>query len=345
MISTNELAATLPIELPAAPPDLAIAVLIPCYNEGQTIYKVVQEFRLAMPGARIYVYDNNSSDNTFAEAERAGAEVFREPMQGKGWVVRRMFANIRADYYVLVDGDGTYDPFIAPEMIEMACRQQLAMVVGRRVHESARAYRPGHVIGNKIFTTSIARLFGTTFTDIFSGYRVFSRPFVKSFPVFSDGFEIETELTVHALTLGLSVAEVPTRYSERPEGSVSKLNTYRDGIRILWTIVKLVKNEKPLHFFAASGLIFLLSALALAYPVVLTFLHTGLVPRFPTAILATGLAVYALMLFGCGLILDTVTKGRREAKILSYLNLMDRFRRTSSARKRVAANKRQARQL
>ena len=297
-----------------------IAVLVPCYNEATTIYNVVKSFQTALPGAVVYVYDNNSTDNTVDEAERAGAHVLLESRQGKGWVVRRMFANVEADYYVLVDGDGTYDPSRAPEMVALMARQNLAMVVGRRIHESASAYRPGHVLGNKIFTTSIAKLFGTAFTDIFSGYRVFSRAFVKSFPVFSDGFEIETELTVHALTLGLPVAEISTSYKERPQGSTSKLNTYRDGIRILWTIVKLFKNEKPLQFFSISGLVFLLTALALAYPIVVTFLETGLVPRFPTAILATGVAICSLILFGCGLILDTVTKGRRETKMLSYLN-------------------------
>jgi glycosyltransferase involved in cell wall biosynthesis len=299
----------------------SVAVLIPCYNEGQTIYDVVTRFRSELPGSTAYVYDNNSTDLTVAEAERAEACVHHEPRQGKGWVVRRMFANIDADYYVLVDGDGTYDPSIAQQMISLMASQNLAMVVGRRVHESATAYRPGHVFGNKLFTRVVAALFGSNLTDILSGYRVFSRSFAKSFPVFSDGFEIETELTIHALTLGLPVAEVPTVYRERPPGSTSKLNTYRDGVRILWTVVKLFKNEKPLQFFATAGLACLLVAFALAYPIVVTFIHTGMVPRFPTAILATGLAIYALMLLGCGLILDTVTKGRREVKMLSYLSL------------------------
>ena len=300
---------------------LQIAVLVPCYNEEKTIANVVRDFRAALPSATIYVYDNNSKDATCLAAKRAGAEVRRETMQGKGWVVRRMFAEINADYYVLVDGDDTYDASIASEMIELMRKQHMAMVVGRRVHQAAGAYRAGHVLGNKLFTNAVAWIFGTSFTDILSGYRIFSRAFVKSFPVFSGGFEVETELTVHALTLGLPVAEVATVYKERPTGSSSKLNTYRDGARILWMIVKLFKNEKPLVFFSLVGSVFLLIALLLAYPVVVTFLETGKVPRFPTAILASGLAIYALILFACGLILDTVTKGRREMKLLSYLNL------------------------
>lgn len=297
-----------------------VAVLIPCYNEEKTIAAVVDAFRKALPDASIYVYDNNSADATRAEAQRAGAIVRQETTQGKGWVVRRMFADIEADYYVLVDGDDTYDASIAPRMLDALRNERLAMLVGRRIHESADAYRPGHVLGNKLFTGSVAALFGRRFTDILSGYRVFSRPFVKSFPVFSGGFEIETELTVHALTLGLPISEIATTYKERPVGSASKLNTYRDGMRILWMVFKLFKNEKPLVFFAMLGVICLALSVLLAYPLVVTFLETGLVPRFPTAILATGLALYALIMFACGLILDTVTKGRREMKLLSYLN-------------------------
>jgi glycosyltransferase involved in cell wall biosynthesis len=299
----------------------SIAVLVPCYNEEKTIANVVRDFRRALPTAAIYVYDNNSSDATRKVAAETGeAEVRSEPLQGKGWVVRRMFADIEADIYVLVDGDDTYEAAKASQMVEMLRQQQLAMVVGRRAHEAAEAYRPGHVLGNKMFTGAVATLFGTSFTDILSGYRVFSRPFVKSFPVFAGGFEIETELTVHALTLKLPVAEVETVYKERPAGSVSKLSTYRDGIRILWMILLLFKNEKPFLFFSLLGGLFLLAAIALSYPVVVTFLETGLVPRVPTAVLATGMAVYALIMFACGLILDTVSKGRQEAKMLSYLN-------------------------
>ena len=296
-----------------------IAVLIPCYNEELTVGNVVRDFQAALPFARIYVYDNNSKDTTSQVARKAGAIVRLEPVQGKGAVVRRMFADIDADFYVLVDGDDTYDASIAPRMLESAVDGNLAMLVGRRVHEAAAAYRPGHVLGNQVFTRSVAWLFGRSFTDILSGYRIFSRGFVKSFPISSGGFEIETELTVHALTLALPIGEVATSYKERPVGSASKLNTYKDGIRILRTIFTLFRNERPLTFFSILGTVFMLTALVLAYPIVVTFLETGLVPRFPTAILATGLAIYSLVMFGCGLILETVTKGRREMKTLAYL--------------------------
>ena len=302
---------------------LKIAVLVPCYNEEKTITNVVRGFRTALPQATVYVYDNNSQDRTCEFAAAAGATVRHERMQGKGWVVRRMFADIDADIYVLVDGDDTYDAAAAPQMVALLEEQDLAMVVGRRQYTEA-AYRPGHVMGNKMFTQAVASLFGTSFTDMLSGYRVFSRPFVKSFPVFAGGFEIETELTVHSLTMGLPVAEIGTAYKERPTGSESKLSTYRDGFRILWMILKLFKNEKPLAFFSIVGALFMATALILAYPVVTEFVRTGLVPRFPTAILSTGLAVYALILLACGLILDTVTKGRLEAKMLAYLGTRKR---------------------
>jgi glycosyltransferase involved in cell wall biosynthesis len=299
---------------------MKIAVLIPCHNEEQTIAQVVASFRSALPAAAIYVYDNNSKDATARVAAGAGAIVRPEPTQGKGWVVRRMFAEIEADFYILVDGDDTYDASIAPQMLAMASEQRLAMLVGRRVASSSGAYRPGHRWGNRMFTRSVSILFGSQLEDILSGYRVFSREFVKSFPVFSGGFEIETELTVHALTLRLPVAEIATTYKERPDGSSSKLNKYTDGTRILWTIFTLSKNEQPFVFFSIWSLILLITSLVLAYPIFTTFLETGLVPRFPTAILATGLTISALVLFACGLILDTVTKGRREMKLLQYLN-------------------------
>jgi glycosyltransferase involved in cell wall biosynthesis len=296
-----------------------IAVLIPGFNEEKTIGQVIADFHAALPHARIYVYDNNSTDGTSECAVRAGAIVRNEIRQGKGNVVRRMFAEIDADVYLLVDGDGTYDAAAAPEMLTVLLKHRLAMLVARRVGDSAKAYRRGHAFGNRLFTDAVAMLFGTSFDDILSGYRAFSRPFVKSFPAFSGGFEIETELTVHALTLGLPVAELTTRYRERPDGSRSKLSTYRDGWRIVWTIFNLFKNEKPLIFFFLLGGFLLLASVVLAYPIVVTFLQTGLVPRFPTAILATGVAVSSLLMFSCGLILDTVTKGRREAKLLAYL--------------------------
>src|ERR1700733_3840395 len=255
------------------------AVLIPCFNEEQTIAQVVQAFRTSLPDATIYVYDNNSKDATARIAAQAGAIVRHEPMQGKGWVVRRMFSEIEADVYVLVDGDNTYDASIAPEMLAMATEQRLAMLVGRRVAASSAAYRPGHQWGNRMFTRSVSMLFGSSLEDILSGYRVFSREFVKSFPAFSGGFEIETELTVHALTLRLPVAEIATTYKERPDGSSSKLNKYTDGTRILWTIFTLLKNEQPFVFFSLWSLVFLIASLILAYPVMVTFLETGLVPR------------------------------------------------------------------
>lgn len=298
---------------------MTIAVLIPCHNEQATVAQVVEAFRAALPGAAIYVYDNNSTDATARSAAIAGAIVREEPMPGKGSVVRRMFTEIEADFYILVDGDGTYDASIAPRMVVIAAEQRLAMLVGRRVPGSATAYRPGHRLGNRMFTQAVALLFGTSLHDILSGYRVFSRDFVKSFPGFAQGFEIEAELTVHALTLGLPVGEIETVYHERP-GGASKLNKYTDGSRILWTIFTLFKNEQPLFFFSLWSFLLIVTSLALAYPIFVTFLETGLVPRFPTAILATGLAISAIVLFACGLILDTVTKGRREMKLLAYLN-------------------------
>jgi glycosyltransferase involved in cell wall biosynthesis len=298
-----------------------IAVLIPCYNESRTIAGVVAGFQDQLPHAQIYVYDNNSQDATIACATGTGAIVRREPRQGKGNVVRRMFADIAADIYVLVDGDGTYDPCTVREMIAVLQEQHLAMVVGRRVHDSSEAYRPGHVVGNVLFSRAVAWLFGTCLTDILSGYRVFSRAFVKSFPASSSGFEVETELTVHALTLSLPVAEIDTHYGIRPEGSSSKLRTYRDGIRILRKIGSLAKNETPLLFFSVCGTLLILASLLLAYPIIMTFVETGLVPRFPTAILSTGLAICAICLYTCGMVLDTVTKGRREVKMLAYLNV------------------------
>ena len=297
-----------------------IAVLLPCYNEEAAIGQTVAAFRAALPAATIYVYDNNSRDRTREVAAEAGAVVRTERMQGKGHVVRRMFADIDADIYVMADGDATYDASAAPAMVDQLLAERLDMVVGARRNEVEAAYRRGHVLGNKLFTGILAWLFGRSFSDIFSGYRVFSRRFVKSFPVLSSGFEIETEISVHALELRMPVAELVTAYSERPEGSVSKLSTYRDGFRILMAIATLFRIERPVLFFGTIGLALALVAVILAIPLAITYAETGLVPRFPTAILSTGLVILAVLNFFCGLILDTVVRGRREVRRLAYLS-------------------------
>jgi glycosyltransferase involved in cell wall biosynthesis len=302
------------------PSSLRIAVLVPCYNEEAAVAAVVKGFRQALPTATVYVYDNNSRDRTIAVAREAGAEVRSERRQGKGHVVRRMFADIDADVYVLVDGDATYDAPSAPRMIERLLGEHLDMVVGLRVDQDQAAYRMGHRTGNWMLTRFLAEVFGQAFKDILSGYRVFSRRFVKSFPVLSDGFEIETELSVHALELALPVAEVETPYYARPEGSISKLNTWRDGFRILNTILKLYRSEKPLRFFTAIGIFLALLSIGFAVPILVTFVETGLVPRLPTAVLSMGLMIVALLSVSSGLVLDTVTRGRREMKLLAYLS-------------------------
>lgn len=296
-----------------------IAVILPCYNEEAAIAQTVAGFRAVLPGAAIYVYDNNSRDRTVAVARDAGAIVRTERMQGKGNVVRRMFADVDADIYVMADGDATYDPAAVPAMIAKLRDEGLDMVVGTRVHEAADAYRRGHVLGNRAMTGLLAGLFGRSFTDIFSGYRVFSRRFVKSFPVLSAGFEIETEISVHALELKMPVGEIETRYLARPEGSVSKLSTYRDGARIARTILSLYRIEKPVLFFGMIALLLAVLAVALALPLAITYAETGLVPRLPTAILATGLVILAALSSFAGLILDTVVRGRREVRRLAYL--------------------------
>jgi glycosyltransferase involved in cell wall biosynthesis len=296
-----------------------IAVLIPCYNEEAAISSVVRNFRRALPTADIYVYDNNSKDRTIEVASAAGAIVQREPLQGKGNVVRRMFADVEADVFVLVDGDETYDAGSAPEMISLLLENRLDMVNGRRVAEIDSAFRRGHRFGNWLLTDTVAFIFGNRFRDMLSGYRVFSRRFVKSFPALSSGFEIETELTVHALELRMPSAEVDTPYQDRGMGSVSKLRTIHDGIRILWTIGLLIKEERPMvFFFWIFAALFALSVV-LAIPLFQTYLETGLVPRLPTAILATGCMLLAFLSLFCGLVLDTVTLGRREAKRMRYL--------------------------
>ena len=299
--------------------DLRIAVLLPCYNEEAAISETIAGFSSALPGATIYVYDNNSRDRTVELARAGGAVVRTERQQGKGNVVRRMFADVDADIYVMADGDLTYDPKAAPGMVRMLVDEELDMVVGTRQHEAKDAYRGGHVIGNRLFTSLLAGLFGRSFTDIFSGYRVFSRRFVKSFPVLSEGFEIETEMSVHALELRMPVGEVETAYGARPEGSASKLSTYRDGWRILKTIGTLYRVERPVLFYGGLGALLIVAAVVLAMPLVVTYLDTGLVPRFPTAILVTGMVIIAVLSFFAGLILDTVTRGRREVRRLAYL--------------------------
>ncbi|UAJ09144.1 glycosyltransferase family 2 protein [Glacieibacterium megasporae] len=296
-----------------------IAVLLPCYNEEAAIARTVEGFRAALPEATIYVYDNNSSDRTMAVAAAAGAVVRSERRQGKGAVVRRMFADIDADVYVMADGDATYEAGAAPRLVDLLVRDQLDMVVGTRVTEIAAAYRAGHQFGNKLLTGLLTRMFGQSFSDILTGYRVFSRRFVKSFPVLSAGFEIETEISIHALELAMPCAELPTAYYDRPEGSTSKLSTYADGWRILWTMVALYRSERPVTFFGAIAIVLLLVAALLAVPLAITYMHTGLVPRFPTAVLITGLTIVAVLCAFSGLILDTVTKGRREIKRLMYL--------------------------
>lgn len=299
--------------------DLRIAVILPCYNEEAAIGRTVVAFRAALPGATVYVYDNNSRDRTREVARAAGAEVREERMQGKGHVVRRMFADVEADVYVMADGDETYDAGAAPALVRKLIDERLDMVVGARRSEVEAAYRRGHRLGNAVLTGMLARLFGRSFGDILSGYRVFSRRFVKSFPVLSAGFEIETEISVHALELRMPVAEVMTSYGARPEGSVSKLATYRDGWRILSTILTLFRIERPVLFFGGIGVALGLLAVILAVPLVLTYLETGLVPRFPTALLSTGLIILACLTFFCGVILDTVVRGRREVRRLAYL--------------------------
>lgn len=300
-------------------PDIRIAVLLPCYNEAASIAETVRGFRATLPQARIYVYDNNSSDDTVAIARAAGAEVRFERMQGKGSVVRRMFADVEADVYVMADGDATYDAASAPGMIQSLLTEHLDMVVGTRVSTEVETYRRGHRFGNAMLTGMLAWLFGRSFSDILSGYRVFSRRFVKTFPMLSSGFEIETEISVHALELRLPVSEVQTPYYVRPEGSHSKLNTYRDGFRILNMILTLFRSERPMLFFGGIAGALLVLAVMLAVPLAITYAQTGLVPRFPTAILVSGLTIMAALSAVCGLILDTVVRGRREVRRLAYL--------------------------
>ena len=304
-------------EIPS--PTAKIAVLVPCYNEEVTIGQVVRDFRRVLPRATVFVYDNNSSDRTIEVARAAGAVVRSEPNQGKGQVVRRMFSDIDADLYVLVDGDSTYEADAAPRMVDLLLKENLDIVNGVRVSDKKEAYRPGHRFGNWLLTTLVAWMFGQKTTDMLTGYRVFSRRFVRSFPALTSGFEIETEIIVHALEMRVLMQDYPTKYGERPEGSASKLNTIRDGVRILRTIGILIKEERPFSFFFAVGAILLIVATVIFIPVFLEYLQTGAVRRFPTAILSVGMVLTAMLSMTCGLILSTVTLGRREMKRLFYL--------------------------
>jgi glycosyltransferase involved in cell wall biosynthesis len=306
--------------MPTAP-DLSIAVLLPCYNEEKTVGDVVRRFREALPDAAIYVYDNNSSDLTALKARAAGATVVREPRQGKGNVVRRMFADIEADIYLMADGDGTYAPEDAPQLINMLLTERSDMAVGTRRGVTDDAGRTGHAFGNRIFNTLYQRLFGRDFTDIFSGYRAFTRRFVKSFPAVSGGFEIETEISVHASQLKLPVSEMALDYGRRPEGSASKLSTFRDGARILWMFAMLMKETQPLKFFGAFAVLFLGASLFLMTPVLVEFFETGLVPRLPTWVLSVALLLLSMLKGVTGLILDSVSRGRAEQKRIFYLSL------------------------
>lgn len=299
---------------------MRIAVLVPCYNEVVAIPQVVQDFRKALPEAEIWVFDNNSQDGTAQTAASHGALVRHVSLQGKGHVVRRQFADVDADIYIMVDGDDTYHAASVPQMVLCLIEGGHDMVVGvRQAVDAQAAYRAGHVWGNRVLTGFLSWLFGRNCTDILTGYRVFSRRFVKSFPVLSTGFDIETELTVHALEMKMSVGEVETPYKERPEGSFSKLSTYKDGWRILRTMLRLFSAERPLAFFGSIGLVLALASLGLMTPLVIEYMETGLVPRLPTALLATGVMLTGLLSAMVGLILDTVTRGRREAKMLAYL--------------------------
>jgi glycosyltransferase involved in cell wall biosynthesis len=315
---------------------LDIAVILPCYNEELSIGRVVFDFKLHVPNASIYVYDNNSSDRTREVAREAGAIVRKELMQGKGNVVRRMFADIEADIYVMADGDDTYDAAIAPRMIDQLIEQNLDMVVGTRLESRGDSlFRRGHRFGNIALTWFVGLLFGSQFRDILSGYRVFSKRFVKSFPALSSGFEVETELTIHALELRMPVTEVDTKYSARPQGSVSKLKTFQDGCRILGTIMFLLKELRPLYFFGILSLVLAVISIAFAYPLFWTFIETGLVPRLPTAVLSTGTMILAFLSLACGIVLDNVGTQRWETKRMTYLSILGPLAQASGKTKNL----------
>ncbi len=320
VVFSNPLDLNKTIERVVLEPSLRVAVLIPCYNEAAAIKTVVTDFKSALPEAVIYVYDNNSKDGTAEVACEAGAIVRHEPRQGKGHVVRRMFADIEADIYVMVDGDDTYGASAAPQMIEKLTREGLDIVNGVRAAQNETAYRPGHKFGNKMLSGMVQTIFGRGAQDMLSGYRVFSRRFVKSYPMMARGFEIETELTVHSLELQMPMGEVHVPFKDRPEGSESKLNSIRDGLRILRMITRLLQQERPLQVFGGIAMVFTLLSLVIGGPVVSTYFETGLVERLPSAVLAASLMLLAALSFSVGLILDTVTRGRQEVKRITYLS-------------------------
>ena len=299
---------------------LDIAVVLPCYNEAATIEQVVAEFRSALPSAKVFVFDNASTDDTGDRARRAGASVILESRRGKGNVVRRMFAEVDADIYLMADGDGTYDAAAAPEMVRRLIADRLDMVVGTRRNVKNDAGRAGHAVGNRLFNGLFCSMFGNDFTDIFSGYRAFTRRFVKSFPAVSAGFEIETELSVHASQLRMPVAEMELDYGLRPTGSESKLRTFHDGARILWTFLMMLKETRPVTFFGWISMVLVIASLIIASPIIVTYLETGLVPRLPTAVLVTGMMLTAFLSGTCGLILDSLARSRAEAKRILYLS-------------------------
>ncbi len=303
----------------------SVAVLIPCYNEGATIFNVVKEFSDILPRAKIYVYDNCSTDNTAEQALKAGAIVCTAKKKGKGNVVRKMFADIEADLYLLVDGDKTYEPQDAVKMLDIIIREHMDMVIASRQENSEKAYPIGHKIGNRMFNIILSILFSSNFEDIFSGYRAFSRRFVKTFPITSDGFDIEAELSIHALTLSLPCVEIKSNYYERPANSVSKLHTIYDGCKILFSILRLLKENRPLLFFGFIAFVFFIASILLSYPILTTYLETGLVPRLPTALLSVGIMITALLSLTCGLILNSLTKARLEIKQLHYLAMSNKI--------------------
>ena len=297
------------------------AILVPCFNEEKTIKKVISDFKKNVPKAKIYVYDNNSTDKTYLIAKKAGAIVRKEETRGKGNVVRRMFSDIEADVYIIIDGDSTYDSSIANKLIKTLHEESLDMIVAKRKAKSSEAYRLGHKFGNRLLSKTVNKMFGNDITDTLSGYRALSKRFVKSFPSLSSGFEIETELTIHALSLKMPVKEIQANYYHRPKGSESKLNTYSDGIRILFLIFKLIRLEKPITFFTFISIVLAILSIFFGLPIISVYLETGLVPRLPTALLSTGIMILSMLSLATGLILDNVTRGRLEIKRLFYLTI------------------------